>query len=261
MSKKAPPVAAPAAPAYAVFRNQHRHTCIKVPGPLRRGKPDETRTYYIPMDPLEVAVKSSPTTEFYSEFEPVPDYPVKRAAELYLYTEKFKAFTPEARRHLEVIVADPAYSYSADRFSKQLTPPVAKEPEMTTEAPAKKTAPAKKAAAAPAKKAATAAPAKQPAAKKAPAVPAKGAKPAVGDKKESAVKAAAKAPSPGRLNDTDKIVIVAAENPKRAETKAHAMFELYKKTKTVGAYKAADGDTGYLNFDIKAGFVKIEAAK
>ncbi len=242
---------------YAVFRTAHRSTCIRLPHPLKRGAPDFTRTCYIPMDPLEVAVKSTPTAQFSEEYELMPDYPPKRAAELYLFTEHFKEFSPEARRHLELLLADPAYNYSAEQFKP--IQPTTKEP--VTMATTEKTAAAKKAPAA--KQPAAKAPAKQPAtkapaAKKAAPVSAKkgAAAPA---KKASAPKAAAGSRS--RLSDTDKIVVLAAENPKRANTKAHATFELYSKAKTVGAFKAADGDVGYLNFDIKSGYVKLEAAK
>lgn len=247
------PPAPPATPAfrYAVYKNGHSNTCIVVPGR------DPKRTYYIPMDPLEVAVKSTPAREFASEYSEMPGYPAKRAAELYLFTERFKTFTQEAREHLEKLVADPAYAYDVSQFK-----PIQKSPEKEHNMSATETtttAPAKKAAPAPAKKAA---PAKVPAAKKAAPAPAK--KAAAPAKKAAPAKApAAKKTNPGnsKFGRDDVITVLAKENPKRAGSKAHDMFELYKTCKTVGAYLDKGGNSGYLNYDVGAGFVKVAAAK
>lgn len=238
---------------YYVARTQHNQTCIVVPGTSR----DRGRTCYIPMDPLEVGVKSLPAKEFQAEYEPMLHYPVKRAAELYLYTETFKTFAPEARRHLERIVADPAYSYDAAQFK----PIPRKQENVMSEAQAtatakKSTAPVKAAkpevaAKAPAKKAAekSAAPVKNKAADKKEAAPAKDKKADKGAKTS--------APRAGKFAETDKIVVLAKENPKRANTKAYDNFELYKKSKTVGDFVKAGGDTGYMGFDHKSGFIKV----
>jgi hypothetical protein len=253
---------------YYVARTQHNQTCIVVPGTSR----DRGRTCYIPMDPLEVGVKSLPAKEFQSEYEPMLHYPVKRAAELYLYTETFKTFAPEARRHLERIVADPAYSYDAAQFKpiprkqenvmsevqqstatvKKSTAPVkAAKPEAAAKAPAKKASKPEVAAKAPAKKAAekSAAPVKNKVADKKEAAPAKDKKADKGAKTS--------APRAGKFAETDKIVVLAKENPKRANTKAYDNFELYKKSKTVGDFVKAGGDTGYMGFDHKSGFIKV----
>ncbi len=259
---------------YYVARTQHNQTCIVVPGTSR----DRGRTCYIPMDPLEVGVKSLPAKEFQAEYEPMLHYPVKRAAELYLYTETFKTFAPEARRHLERIVADPAYSYDAAQFkpiprkqenvmseaqatatAKKSTAPVkAAKPEVAAKAHAKKAAKPEvatkvddKKAVATAKKAAekSAAPVKNKAADKKEAAPAKDKKADKGAKTS--------APRAGKFAETDKIVVLVKENPKRANTKAYDNFELYKKSKTVGDFIKAGGDTGYMGFDHKSGFVKV----
>lgn len=250
---------------YYVAHNQHRQTCIVVPSTSR----DRGRTCYIPMDPLEVGVKSLPTKEFQAEYEVMPEYPVKRAAELYLYTETFKTFSSEARQHLERIVADPAYSYNAEQFKpiprKQEN--VMSEAQTTATAAKKSTAPVKaakpEAAKAPAKKASkpeatTKADDKKAVAtaKKAAAAPVKNK---AADKKEAAPAKDKKAAAPraGKFAESDKIVVLAKENPKRANTKAHANFELYKKSKTVGDFIKAGGDTGYMGFDHKSGFIKV----
>lgn len=253
---------------YYVARTQHNQTCIVVPGTSR----DRGRTCYIPMDPLEVGVKSLPAKAFQAEYEPMLHYPVKRAAELYLYTETFKTFAPEARRHLERIVADPAYSYDAAQFkpiprkqenvmseaqatatAKKSTAPVkATKPEVAAKkaaAPVKAAKP--EATKAPAKKAAekSAAPVKNKAADKKEAAPAKDKKADKGAKTST--------PRAGKFAETDKIVVLAKENPKRANTKAYDNFELYKKSKTVGDFIKAGGDTGYMGFDHKSGFIKV----
>lgn len=105
---------------YGVFRDANRHTCIRV---------NIGRKYveFIPMHPTEVAVQRMDEKEFSHTYEPMPDYPVKRAAEHYLFTEKFKTFSAKASEHLKRIVADPAYKYDAQQFK-----PLKKEPEMAT---------------------------------------------------------------------------------------------------------------------------------
>ncbi len=255
MSKKKHPAAAEV-PVYAAFRDASRHSCIRV-------RDNGSRVSYVPMDALETVVKSLPAKEFYQDYEPIPDYPVKRAAEIYLFSETSKEFSSEAKQHLERIVGDPAYAYDAAKFSSQpvLTKP--KEPETmstpetagatatTSAAPAK--TPAKKAPAkAPAKKA----PAKTPA-KKAAAAPAKAAKTPAKTAKGTVAKGAKAPATSGRIDRAAKLTLLVKENPKREGTKAHEAFEIYRKAKTVGDALDAGVPTGYLNFDVKAGFVKL----
>lgn len=56
---------------------------------------------------------------------------------------------------------------------------------------------------------------------------------------------------------SQKLVLVNKENPRREGSAAHKMYELYKKSKTVGAYLDAGGDAGYLRSDIAKGNVKV----
>lgn len=94
---------------YAVFRDEHRHTCIRV-------HVGSKYVEFIPMHATEVAVHKLDEKSFVHEYELMPDYPVKRAAELYLFTENFKTFSAKASEHLKRIVADPAYNYDAQKF-------------------------------------------------------------------------------------------------------------------------------------------------
>jgi len=90
-------------------------------------------TYYIPMDSL--GLKKADNREFHDEWEEFPEYPVRRAAELYLGATQYREMSPKAQEHLERIVADPATPYDPARII-----PLKEEPQMTD---VKKTAPAK----------------------------------------------------------------------------------------------------------------------
>lgn len=136
--------------AYGVFRDENRHTCIRV-------KDDGARVHYIPMEAAVVEVHSMAGRDFKQQYEAMTDYPVKRAAEHYLFHGGNKTISPAARKHLETIVADPANAYDSAQF-KTVIPK--KEPDMATKSkasPAAKAAPAKKSAG---KAAAAAAPTK-----------------------------------------------------------------------------------------------------
>lgn len=168
-------------------RRGQSYTCIRV-------AVERKFTYYIPMDSLEL--KKADNREFHDEWEEFTEYPVRRAAELYLGATQYREMSPKAQEHLERIVADPATSYDPARII-----PLKEEPQMTD---VKKTAPAKQPATskvAAAKQPATSkvAPAKQAEAKPlAPAkkAPAKAASPMdfmVNEAKKAGAKSAAAA--------------------------------------------------------------------
>lgn len=78
---------------------------------------------------------------------------------------------------------------------------------------------------------------------KMPDKPAKPAKPAKAEKTDK--------------TDTRKITLVTKENPKREGSKAHGVFELYKKAKTVQDFLAAGGKIADIKYDEKAGHIKL----
>ncbi len=111
---------------YAVFRDGS-HSAIRV-GVERK------YTYYIPMEASVVRVTSMEHREFAEAYKPYTNYPVRRAAEIFLAAPD-KEVSPKAREHLEAILADPSYAYDGSQFSQlQLLQP--KEKPM----PAKKSA-------------------------------------------------------------------------------------------------------------------------
>ena len=107
-------------------RRVQSYTCIRV-------AVGRKFTYYIPMDSL--GLKKADNREFHDEWEEFPEYPVRRAAELYLGATQYREMSPKAQEHLERIVADPATPYDPARII-----PLKEEPQMTD---VKKTAPAK----------------------------------------------------------------------------------------------------------------------
>lgn len=124
---------------YGVYHTHNRHTCILV-------HTGERYTEYIPMEASAVQVLRMENKEFARTYTPRPDYPVRRAAEIYLHAPS-KVVAPKAREHLQRILADPAFVYDSSQFN---LPPLKaqlhkeEDPIMAT----KKTAPAKKTAAA-----------------------------------------------------------------------------------------------------------------
>lgn len=80
-------------------------------------------------------------------------------------------------------------------------------------------------------------------------------KPVKGAKKVSEAGAA----GPGRrpaFQDTDKIVVLATENPYKKEARA-AEFAKYRKANTVAKYLAAGGKRADLNWDAKQGHIQV----
>jgi hypothetical protein len=57
-----------------------------------------------------------------------------------------------------------------------------------------------------------------------------------------------------------KISVLVEKNPKRENTKAHEMFALYAKSKTVGDFIKHGGSRGDLSWDANRKFIKITAA-
>jgi hypothetical protein len=94
---------------YSVRRDENRHTCICV-------AVERKFTYFIPMEASEVKVRRMENQEFAASYEVVPEYPVRRAAEIFLRAPG-KEVSDEARGHLEAVLSDPAYAYDEAQFS------------------------------------------------------------------------------------------------------------------------------------------------
>lgn len=194
------------------------HTCIR----LSIGTKFTT---FIPMDGLTVSKLDNKS--FHLEWEDMPEYPVRRAAELYLGTCSYREMDAAAKGQLQRIMADPASAFDPN-FS--LNAP--KEDTMATAAASKNPA-AKKTAPPPAAKAAAAAPAKTAPAKKAAAngaVPAKTA-PAKKNGMDTVVAQSAKAPAKTaaptkktgapvatRAPNDEKLKVAAPDAPRRGVT-------------------------------------------
>lgn len=155
-----------------------------------------------------LTVETMPVKEFDADWSTRTDYPVRRAAEMYLGAGKYRKIPVQVREHLNKIVADPATAYPTfDSLSPQPTqkePTMAKSPkarngiDSVTEAtskPAAKAAPAKAAPAKAAPAKAAAKPEAKPAVKAAPAKAAAKAAPAPAKAEPKAPIAASK---PGR---------------------------------------------------------------
>lgn len=85
----------------AVYINS-THTAVVV------GK-TATHVLYIPLASLKVEKVS--LKEFSADWVAYPEYPVRRAAQVYLQAGGYRPIAPQAREHLEAIVADPATEY------------------------------------------------------------------------------------------------------------------------------------------------------
>lgn len=159
---------------------------------LERGA---THVTFIPLSSL--AVEKAALKAFDAVYVQYPDYPVRRAAEVYLRAGDYRPIPPQTREHLKRIVADPATAYT----TFETTQPT--EEGKTKMASTKPTATAKTAAAArngmsSVTEAVTKAPKGKPAAKAAPATPAEALKAAVKGKPAPAktAPAAKAAPEP-----------------------------------------------------------------
>ena len=103
---------------------------------------------FIPMSTLLVSKQDA--REFHHEWEPMPLYPVQRAAVLYLGATQYREMSPKAREHLEAIAGNQKLAFDEARIIPQ---PANKESSMATAktAPAKQPATSKLASSAPAK--------------------------------------------------------------------------------------------------------------
>ena len=60
-----------------------------------------------------------------------------------------------------------------------------------------------------------------------------------------------------RYTDTDEITLLAGVNPHRLGSAAHTCFELYHTCRTVGAWRTAAPNTGYLATHVAMGIIRI----
>ena len=203
-------------------------------------KEDAKFVYFIPMETLKL--EKAERREFHEGWEEFSDYPVRRAAELYLGAGEFREIGPKELAHLEAI-RDGSPSYNLDEPQ-----PKPKEPQMATVAKkqpaASKTAAAEKpvkgagkAAAAPAKQ-----PAKQPAAPKA-------------EKAESAGRGRKSA-----IDPATKLTLLVKDNPKREGSGGFERFQaayIDSKAKTVQAALDAGATLADIAYDVKKEFIKL----
>lgn len=129
---------------YGVYQDENRHTCIKL-------KEDDKHVWFVPMAAGELAQARMTSREFAHTYKVMTEYPVRRAAEMYLGSPVPQVVAPEVREHLEHILADPAYAYDSSQFKTQPRKEVTMATAKKTPAPAKKAA-AKKTVAPAAKK-------------------------------------------------------------------------------------------------------------
>jgi len=219
--------------AVGVFHDSNRHTCIRV-------SVERKYTKFIPLSVTEIRIRSMLNSEFEETYKELPDYPVQRAAERYLFNGDgvTPEITPEAKALLRAM-AGPAHKREkmpTEAPKKHVSPTQPKEePKMTEET---KKAPAKRPAKA-AKAAVTKGNGKKPAAKKAA-------------KKEASEGGRGRAPN---IAGTAKIKLLTKENPKRAA--AAERFALYKNGMTVDEYISAGGKRADVNWDVGQSFIEV----
>jgi hypothetical protein len=105
----------------AVYRDS-THTAIVI------GRTD-THFLYVPLASLKVEKISH--KDFASEWVAYPEYPVRRAAEVYLRAGDYRQIPAQTREHLNRIVADPATEYQVFESSSTIikgTATMAKSP-------------------------------------------------------------------------------------------------------------------------------------
>ena len=219
----------------AVYRRHGQsYTCITT-------KEDAKYVHFIPMATLQL--ERAERRDFYAEWGEYPEYPVRRAAELYLGSGEYREIGPKELAHLEAI-RDGSPSYNLDEPQ-----PKPKEPQMATVAK-KQPAATKTAAEKPLKGAGkAAAPAKQPA--KQPAAP----------KAEKAEKA--EGAGRGRKSAIDpatKLTLLVKDNPKREGSGGYERFQaayIDSKAKTVQAALDAGATLADIAYDVKKEFIKL----
>lgn len=217
------------------------YTCIRVSEGAKF-------VHFIPMETLRLEKLDG--REFYQVWEEFKEYPVRRAAELYLGAGDYREIGDKEREHLAAIVANPATIYD-------LAPPTVKEDHIMATA---KTAPAKTA---PAK-----APAKTKAASgidtvvngaKPPKAAAAPAKQAAAPKKEKAEAAGAVGRKPN-IDPATKLTVLVKENPKREGTASYERFQaayLDNKPKTVQDALDNGATSGDIAHDAAKEFIKL----
>lgn len=252
--------------ALCVFQDAERRTCIRL-------SVDKSGVEFIPFrtDLMDICKISNKDFEI-RYIIPLPEYPVKKAAELYLGA-LWLEMSKEAKKRLEKICSTKSFNYDPLTLPESIMTKATTKPATsktagakTTAAPAAKGA-ATKAAPAPAAKptkvaAKAPAPAAKPAAKAAPApkASAKDAKPKVA---AAAPAKAGKKPAANKPNETAKIKVIAKANPYREGTKAAATFDLFKTSATVGDFFKAvakapeDYDAGYLRYSSRDGHISV----
>lgn len=217
----------------AVYRRGQSYSCITT-------KEDAKFVHFISMETLKL--EKTERREFHGEWEEYSDYPVRRAAELYLGAGEFREIGPKETAHLEAI-RDGSPSYNLDEPQ-----PKPKEPNMATVA--KKQPAASKTAAAekPVKGAgkAAAAPAKQPAKQPAAAKP---------EKAEGAGRGRKSA-----IDPATKLTLLVKDNPKREGSGGYERFQaayIDSKAKTVQAALDAGATLADIAYDVKKEFIKL----
>ena len=217
----------------AVYRHHGQsYTCITT-------KEDAKYVHFIPMATLQL--ERAERRDFYAEWGEYPEYPVRRAAELYLGSGEYREIGPKELAHLEAI-RDGSPSYNLDEPQ-----PKPKEPQMATVAK------------------------KQPAATKAAAAekPLKGAGKtagkAVAPAKQPAAPKAEKAEGAGRgrksaIDPATKLTLLVKDNPKREGSGGYERFQaayIDSKAKTVQAALDAGATLADIAYDVKKEFIKL----
>ena len=210
----------------AVYRRAGQsYTCITT-------KEDAKYVHFIPMATLQL--ERAERRDFYAEWGEYPEYPARRAAELYLGSGEYREIGPKELAHLEAI-RDGSPSYNLDEPQ-----PKVKEPNMATVAKKQPAAPKADKTAGKA-----AAPAKQPA--KQPAAP----------------KEKAEASTRGRKSAIDpstKLSLLVKENPKREGSAGYERFQagyIDSKAKTVQQALDAGVTLADIAYDVKKEFIKL----
>ena len=213
----------------AVYRRHGQsYTCITT-------KEDAKYVHFIPMATLQL--ERAERRDFYAEWGEYPEYPVRRAAELYLGSGEYREIGPKELAHLEAI-RDGSPSYNLDEPQ-----PKVKEPNMATVAKKQPAAPKAEKADKTAGKAA--APAKQPA------------------KQPAAAKEKAEASTRGRKSAIDpntKLRLLVKENPKREGSAGYERFQagyIDSKAKTVQQALDAGATLADIAYDVKKEFIKL----
>lgn len=213
----------------AVYRRHGQsYTCITT-------KEDAKYVHFIPMATLQL--ERAERRDFYAEWGEYPEYPVRRAAELYIGSGEYREIGPKELAHLEAI-RDGSPSYNLDEPQ-----PKVKEPNMATVAKKQPAAPKAEKADKTAGKAA--APAKQPA--KQPAAP-------------KAEKAEGGGGRKSNIDPTTKLTLLVKDNPKREGSAGHERFQagyIDSKAKTVQAALDAGVTLADIAYDVKKEFIKL----